>query len=280
MKPIARRAFTLIELLVVIAIIAVLIGLLVPAVQKVREAAARIACANQVRQVAIAVHSYADSSRGKRLPTLWANASLGTKGSWMFSILPFVEQGSIYAQGLTAYNAATANVIPFFICPSDGTNSPNQPANVNRNGQGHTSYVGNAMVFHPTAPLALHRIPDGASNTVIIAEHLKMCRATDGNTHPAWGDNTTIWDNPSFGQGAGYAGVGAAKAAFTFGAFSFQGGPAADACRYEGMSSAHTGLMIAALADGSARTVADSVSQGSWRAACFPADGQVAGSDF
>src|SRR5438094_9782024 len=95
----ARRAFTLIELLVVIAIIAVLIGLLLPAVQKVREAAARAKSQNNLKQMALTVHNFNDTYQNK-LPTL---TDIGTSApqdwgynSLFFNILPYVEQDNVY----------------------------------------------------------------------------------------------------------------------------------------------------------------------------------------
>lgn len=202
-----RRGFTLIELLVVIAIIAILIGLLLPAVQKVREAAARMKCTNNIKQMSLALHNANDANG--RLPPLAGTYGAAYFAPLFFHVLPFIEQDNVSkAATISGYiiplyqtpgpsggsSRLRQTPIQTYKCPSDPTLGTNVATDWL---PGDSSYGGNWQVFGRvpfTAPTAgtpaaewdgAARIPgtfsDGTSNTVVFAEKLAYCPGTKRN---------------------------------------------------------------------------------------------------
>jgi prepilin-type N-terminal cleavage/methylation domain-containing protein len=293
-----RSGFTLIELLVVIAIIAILIALLVPAVQKVREAAARTQCINNLKQFGLAIQAYNDTY--KKLPPLSMAQNSSPpgqyNGSFHFSILPYVEQGAIYASGLSNPAAtwdATNNlpagarvrqqVIAIFACPSDVTNSSGFPGNRGQDWAG-TSYGANCSLFGTnksgnarSAQYTVGNIPDGTSNTIGMVDQFMGCQSDNGRlwAYPGWdwaGDHRY---QATFGTG----GLGW-NAAWGNWNLPPQFGVQQTASDITRPQANHTGVSIVGLMDGSCRTVASSITQLTWQFAMQPADGQVLGPDW
>jgi prepilin-type N-terminal cleavage/methylation domain-containing protein/prepilin-type processing-associated H-X9-DG protein len=195
----SRQAFTLIELLVVIAIIAILIGLLIPAVQKVREAAANAQCKNNLKQIGLAVHNYESANRS--VPSeggaTTLNGGPGNSASVFFNLLPYLEQQSLYA---CANGPGQNQPLPVFVCPSDSTASGGVPPINSATGlQALGSYnystyaVGNPNggVFpgytNPPFRISLNTaMPDGTSTTIITGEQVQICGGMGTQGNP-WG---------------------------------------------------------------------------------------------
>lgn len=209
MKPRVHPAlaFTLIELLVVIAIIAILIGLLLPAVQKVREAAARMSCSNNLKQIGLALHNYHDAN-SKFPPGFTSIAPPGGDVSpgwgWAFYILPYIEQDNLFRQANqtqpVTMSPLLSQKVRIYLCPSDIQNESFQvygPGGIPLSGimAAPCSYAacvggdetevttgdGNGQfhgVFYRNSKTRLTDITDGTSQTIVVAE--RACGITQG----------------------------------------------------------------------------------------------------
>jgi prepilin-type N-terminal cleavage/methylation domain-containing protein/prepilin-type processing-associated H-X9-DG protein len=203
----SRRAFTLIELLVVIAIIAILLGLLLPAVQKVREAAARIQCENNLKQIGLACHSYHDVNRalppGYLATDPYRDGATDTSPGWGWAafLLPYLEQNNLFAQFNLAQpvqnSPAIQTMVKVYLCPSDTPPPTPFPitdalgntlalaapcsyaATVGQDASDVADPTGDG-VFYRNSQTRLTDITDGTSQTVMVGDR-------------AWADSEGIW---------------------------------------------------------------------------------------
>lgn len=286
--PRARIGFTLIELLVVIAIIAVLIALLLPAVQKVREAANRAQSTSNLRQIGLALHSCHDSHTAFPLVSGPWRGVPGTNPddpdlllhrSLFFSLLPFIEQKNLFdviiagTPGLT-----TDSLVKLYVSPADPS------------GDGKTggiSYAANYQLFqaserHPWTYASMRSMSqDGTSNTVMLGEIYQNCNLVPrrwANTGVGAGVNTS----PSFNRLSPVDPTVLNPLLQVFQAAPRISGTGSSppVCAPTLAQTPHSSGMLISLGDGSVRGVQASISRETWRRVCAPQDGGVSTGDW
>jgi prepilin-type N-terminal cleavage/methylation domain-containing protein len=261
----SRVAFTLLELLVVIAIIGVLLALILPAVQRARMSSDRVNSANNLHQMALAIHQYEETTKflPDNVTLIDNNPNYSSISSVFTKILPYVEQQALFTQGRSKGLAGLLATVPMFISPQDYTTMDTV---------GMTSYVSNDLLFGSGSLTLAGSFPDGRENTVLFTERPILCEKTynawaivaDGtavNLHATIAARLQETTLPQFGAG------GACKSGLA-------GSPES------------TGILIAA-ADGSTRFVSPGAASAvtstpggsvtNWEAALTPDGGEVFG---
>lgn len=289
--------FTLVELLVVIAIIGVLVGLLLPAVQAAREAARRMSCSNNMKQISLGLHNYHDAHRNFPAGYYQIVAGAANESTWISHFLPFIEQSALY-EGITAWNYfGSPNVnpgvtkviqtfIPTMTCPSDvevklalGFWARGNYAANNGIGpmytEGFNSVVrGPVGVFGQNVSKNMKDVLDGTSNTAMIAELLRSPGEDfRGTMHypegPLYqhnqGPNSNVFDQFRTSL---CVSIDRAPCTGTYSAFN-------DRSIVLSARSLHPGIVNVGLVDGSIRVVTNSVDLVTWNNLGIPDDGKV-----
>lgn len=271
-----RRATTLIEIVIVIAITAVLIGLLLPAIQAARKAAMVLECKNNVKQVILASHNFA-SAHADRLPSTQggprsANPDLSVFGA----ILSFVEQDNLSRH--FGKKGRGFIYIPLFVCPADVTFETAKSM-----GHETTSYAANALVF--TDYSRLQRIcPDGTSTTIAFAEHYQRCGNDSFKTFGTQGAPGAFSHPPTFAdvfdirpeRRGNPPRTSASRSPW----LSYQLAPSESDCNSMVAQTPHSSGMVIAMVDGSVHQLSPSVSDHIYWSLVTPSGGEIVGNDW
>jgi len=260
----ARGGFTLFEMLVVLVLLILLFGLLLPVVQKIREAASRMSCANNMKQMALAMHDF-NATYDKLPPAVGAFPNAASDGTFHFYVLPFIEQDNVYTNagdGAGNFNVWTNNTysteIKTYLCPNDtsGGTSP-----VYQDWLATTNYACNFMVFGLGGASIPASFPDGSSNTMVLAERYRVCNQTP--------------------MGWAYSGETEWAPIFAYSSYArFQVQPAQENCNPSLPQSIHNGGIQVGMGDGSVRLVHESITPLTWYYATNPSDGMPLGNDW
>ena len=295
-----RRGFTLVELLVVIAIIGVLVGLLLPAVQAAREAARRMQCSNNLKQIGLAMHMYNDTHK-KFPPGGWNEANHGNRLAWTVFILPFMEQTALYHQFDMTHNSYTgvnllpaAMAVPMYHCPSQqlkyNSNGAGPGAGENPpTGMAYTTHYYGIMGPKGTIPGSTATYPHdpnptghgGYSNTGVLFRNssTKLGEITDGTSNTmlvgeiSWTASNTF---RSWGRGvSGNTSGGAKNMEFGINVQGYTSG------NFNSVSfgSEHTGGCQFAIGDGSVRFTSESIDMATYYGMGTRAMGEVVAAD-
>jgi len=271
-----RRGFTLIELLVVIAIIAILVGMLLPAIQKVREAAQKSSCQNNLKQIGIAIQNYAGDNQDKlpsQLRYFAGTSAPGWTGFWG-ALFPYLEQMPAYKRsyGSSAIwgNGNHTVIMKNLLCPSDATHSDGMTNT--GSGWAATSYAPVSYLYAGTSVggdgrsrYTVASIPDGSSQQVSVVE-----RAACYSTYTSWSNSILYPGGPSSWGWNTYTSTYG-----PWGTLQPQIGYTPAQINPTYPNAFHTTSMQTLMSDGSVRSVTNAVSSYSWSCVCLPDDGAV-----